>query len=164
MHMAKRRWFTIISFWLFLFFYSWFLSFNWYLFGFPPKGKLNSLVRTANCGNKVDITAFHYYPPHCMWVQWLLCNYIWLAVSCCLNQKVYLANIFSSSLMPHWGLNDTADDIWLSLFYNNINIWICSTSHFLIWMLLKLLTSIEVVGLSPGKPQCSSSRQSWWKC
>ena len=27
--------------------------------GFPPKGKLNSLVRTANCGNKVDITAFN---------------------------------------------------------------------------------------------------------
>lgn len=99
-----------------------------------------------------------------LWVQWLLCNYIWLAVSCCLNQKVYLANIFSSSLMPHWGLNDTADDIWLWLFYNYINIWVCSTSHFLIWMLLKLLTSTEVVGLSPGKPQCSSSRQSWWKC
>ena len=31
--------------------------------GFPPKGKLNSLARTANCGNKVDIIAFHYYPP-----------------------------------------------------------------------------------------------------
>ena len=32
--------------------------------GFPPKGKLKSLVRTLNnCGNKVDIIAFHYYPP-----------------------------------------------------------------------------------------------------
>ena len=34
-----------------------------FCYGFPPKGKLNSLVRTANCGNKVDIIAFHYYPP-----------------------------------------------------------------------------------------------------
>ena len=32
--------------------------------GFPQKGKLNSLFRTANCGNKVVNTAFQYYPPH----------------------------------------------------------------------------------------------------
>lgn len=29
---------------------------------------------------------------------------------------MYLANKFASSLILHWGLNDTADDIWLSSF------------------------------------------------
>ena len=54
------------SFWLFFFFSLMILNplvGIFFCYGFPPKGKLNSLVRNANFENKVDIIAFHYYPP-----------------------------------------------------------------------------------------------------